>query len=112
MRKKRFSGDQTRVDIGNRGEKSGEMEPEYISKTRKKKEAHGLQQLGEQLVALNPGQLEAMDLPEELLEAVQAAQKIKRHGARRRQMQYIGALMRQVDPQPIESALQRIRFNF
>jgi len=50
-----------------------------------------------------------MGLPEELLTAIELARKIRSHGARRRQIQYIGALMRHIDPQPIETALDRIR---
>jgi len=50
-----------------------------------------------------------MDLPDELLTAIEFARKIRKHGARRRQIKYIGALMRHIDPQPIEIALDRIR---
>lgn len=85
------------------------MEKEYKSRTQKKKEDRALQKLGEQLVALPPGKLENMGLSDELLEAITLAHKIKSHGARRRQIQYIGALMRHVDPQPIEAELSRIR---
>ena len=85
------------------------MDTEYKSRTQKKKEDHALQRLGEQLVSLNSGQLETMDLPDELLEAIEFARTIKSHGARRRQIRHIGALMRQIDPQSIEAALGRIR---
>ncbi len=85
------------------------MDKEYKSRTQKKNEDRALQRLGEQLVALPPGQLETMELPEELLTAIQSARKIKSHGARRRQLQYIGAIMRHIDPQPIETALARIQ---
>ena len=85
------------------------MDTDYISRTRKKNEARALQRLGEQLVALPLGQLETMELPDELLAAIELARKIRSHGARRRQIQYIGALMRHIDPQPIETALERIR---
>jgi ribosome-associated protein len=86
-----------------------EKDPEYKSRTRKKNEDRALQRLGEQLVALPPGQLKTMELPDELLTAIEFARKLKNHGARRRQIQYIGALMRHIDPQPIETALDRIR---
>jgi len=79
------------------------------SRTQKKNEDRALQRLGEQLIALSIGRLETMELPDELLTAIKLAQKIKSHGARRRQIQYIGALMRHIDPQPIEAALERIR---
>ena len=85
------------------------MDTEYKSRTRKKNEDRALQRLGEQLVSLPFGQLETMELPDELLTAIEFARKIRSHGARRRQIQYIGVLMRHIDPQPIETALERIR---
>ena len=85
------------------------MDTDYKSRTRKKNEDRALQRLGEQLVALPLGQLETMGLPDELLTAIEFVRKIKSHVARRRQIQYIGALMRHIDPQPIETALERIR---
>lgn len=85
------------------------MDTEYKSRTRKKNEDRALQRLGEQLLALPSGLLATMELPDELLTAIEFARKIKSHGARRRQIQYIGALMRHIDPQPIETALERIR---
>lgn len=93
----------------NRKGKACKMDTDDKSRTRKKNEDRALQRLGEQLVALPFGQLETMELPDELLTAVAFARKIKNHGARRRQIQYIGALMRHIDPQPIETALDRIR---
>ena len=85
------------------------MGTSYKSRTRKKNEDRALQRLGEQLVALPFGQLETMKLPDELLTAIKFAREITRHGARRRQIQYIGALMRHIDPQPIKTALERFR---
>jgi ribosome-associated protein len=66
-----------------------------ISKTLRKKNMHALQRLGEQLVALNPAQLEQLGLAEKLRDAVIEARKLKKNEARRRQMQYIGRLMRE-----------------
>ena len=86
------------------------MEDEQISRTRKKKEARALRALGEKLVALSAEQLKNIDMPEELLEAVEFAQKIPSHGARRRQIQYIGTLMREVEVESIQNALENIRF--
>jgi len=78
------------------------------SRTRLKKEATALQKMGEKLVLLSDDQLDRMDLPTGLLEAIQTVRAIKSHGARRRQMQYIGSLMRKVDAEPIEQALLAI----
>jgi ribosome-associated protein len=85
------------------------MDTDYKSRTRKKNEDRALQRLGEQLVALPFVQLEAMELPGELLTSIEFARKISSRGARRRQIQYIGVLMRHIDPKPIETALERIR---
>ncbi|HUV49894.1 MAG TPA: ribosome biogenesis factor YjgA [Anaerolineae bacterium] len=85
------------------------MDTDYKSRTRKKNEDRALQRLGEQLVALPFVRLKTMDLPDELLAAIELACKIKSHGARRRQIQHIGALMRHIDPQPVKNALERIR---
>ncbi|MGB5081344.1 MAG: ribosome biogenesis factor YjgA [Burkholderiales bacterium] len=79
---------------------------EKPSKTRRKLAMHGLQALGERLVRLNSGQLEAIALPESLREAIEAARRITRHEARRRQLQYIGRLMRSIDPEPIREKLK------
>ncbi|CAB1079077.1 hypothetical protein D1AOALGA4SA_6794 [Olavius algarvensis Delta 1 endosymbiont] len=85
------------------------MVAEYKSRTQKKKEDRALQRLGEQLVNLPIGLLETMELPDELLAAIELVHNIKSRSAKRRQIQYIGALMRHIDPQPIIAALERIR---
>lgn len=81
---------------------------ERLSRTKKKKIAQTLQKLGERLVLLGDAQFDALSLPEALLEAVAMARRMKSHGAKRRQLQYIGRLMRAYDPADIESALERI----
>lgn len=78
---------------------------ERPSKTRRKQQMTALQTLGTRLVALNAGQLAALPLTDGLREAILAAQRITAHEARRRQLQYIGKLMRQVEPEPIAAAL-------
>jgi ribosome-associated protein len=79
-----------------------------VSKTRRKQEMHELQALGAALVELPETQLEAMELGAELRQAVLAARRITSHEARRRQMQYIGRLMRDVDPAPIRARLEAL----
>lgn len=78
------------------------------SKSARKREFLALQELGEQLIALSDEQLGSIGLDDRLREAVVAARAIKSHGALRRQKQYIGKLMRQVDPDPIHEALEKI----
>jgi ribosome-associated protein len=80
---------------------------ELFSKTRKKKEALSLQALGEELVTLSIEKLKSIDLPPDMYNAVVLAKKIKKHGPRLRQMQYIGTLMRKYDPKPVQEALDR-----
>ncbi|WP_397532884.1 ribosome biogenesis factor YjgA [Roseateles sp.] len=75
------------------------------SKTQKKKESHDLQSLGEDLLTLPDSRIEPLGLPEILLDAVKAAKKITNFEGKRRQMQYIGKLMRRVDPEPIREAV-------
>ena len=79
------------------------------SKTKRKQAVHALQDLGEELVELPGERLAAIDLPEALRDAVMAARDITAHEARRRQMQYIGKLMRKVDAEPIRVALDAWR---
>ena len=79
-----------------------------ISKTRRKKEDHARQAIGERLVELSENQLERMDLPDEILEEVLLASRTTTHGARRRQIKYIGSLLRNIDITPILNALEVI----
>ena len=79
--------------------------PEPPSKTKRKQEMHALQDIGEQLVGLNKDRLAQINLPETLLDAVIEAKRLTGHEARRRQMQYLGKLMRSVDEEPIRAKL-------
>jgi len=69
-----------------------------------------LQDLGEELVTLSTDRIKKINIPEDLRDAVRAAQRMTRHDeARRRQMQYIGKLMRNVEVEPIREALALVR---
>jgi ribosome-associated protein len=81
------------------------QDEERPSKTRRKRDMHELQSLGESLVALRTDRLAALALPEALLEAVLEAQRITSREGRRRQLQYIGRVMREVDAAPIRAQL-------
>lgn len=76
------------------------------SKTKIKKQMIELQNLGEQLAALNKDQLKELDLPESLRDAINEAKRMTKFGAISRQMQYIGRLMRDIDPAPIVAKLE------
>ena len=71
--------------------------PPPPSKSQRKRDATALQYLGEQLVKRTPAQLSRVPLPDELLAAVRLAQGITQRGGHKRQLQYIGKLMRQLD---------------
>jgi ribosome-associated protein len=66
---------------------------------------HELQALGVALAALPETQLKSMDLGDDLLQALLESKRIKSHEGRRRHMQYIGRLMRDVDPAPLRAQL-------
>ena len=84
------------------------MDETKPSKSARKREYLARQKLGESLIPLQEPDLLAMGLDEDLLEAVLEAKRMKKHGALRRQKQYIGKLMNRVDPEPIKAALARI----
>ena len=78
------------------------------SKSARKREFLALQKLGEELIALHESDIREIGLDEELLEAILDARQIKSHSALRRQKQYIGKIMRHVDPEPIRAAIKRL----
>lgn len=80
---------------------------ESPSKSELKRQSRELQDLGEELVRLPPSELAAIEMPDELREAVEAARRISAHGARVRQRLYIGKLLRRIDVGPIRQALDR-----
>ncbi|MEF8750651.1 MAG: ribosome biogenesis factor YjgA [Candidatus Accumulibacter necessarius] len=89
---------------------TAEEESAPPSKTQRKRAMEELQVLGEDLVALPADRVRKIELPEDLRAAVREAQRMTRHDdARRRQMQFIGRLMRDVDPEPIREALAVVR---
>jgi ribosome-associated protein len=79
---------------------------ERPSKTRRKAASHDLQALGETLATWDDARLAVLPLPGTLLDAIALARRITAHGARKRQMQLIGKLMRTVaDVDPIRAAV-------
>jgi ribosome-associated protein len=82
---------------------------ERPSKTQLKAQMHELQALGEQLVTLPEARIAELELPESLLAALREWRRTRSHEGRRRQMQYIGKLMRGVDPAPVREAIARER---
>ena len=86
----------------NNDDEAGAEQP---SKSARKRQAHAAQDLGEALIGLPDGELAALAIPEELAAALRAARRITSRAAAARQRQYIGKLMRALDPAPIRAAL-------
>ncbi|ABL98691.1 ribosome biogenesis factor YjgA [Shewanella amazonensis] len=81
----------------------------YVSKSSFKRESHAAQDLGKRLLGLSKSQLEKLDLEEDLLDALAAAKKIKPNSeALRRQIQFIGKLMRNLDTEAIVASLDKL----
>ena len=83
--------------------------PERPSKSQRKRDMQALQDMGAELVELSPERLARIDMPDALRGAIREAQRLTRHEARRRQLQYIGRLMRDADPAPIREALDAVK---
>ena len=77
-----------------------------ISKTKLKAEADAAQDIGKKLIDLSKDRLIKLALPEALFDAVLEAKRLTANGAIRRQLQYLGRLMRDIDSAPIIEQLQ------
>ena len=86
-----------------------EQEDEWVSKTQMKKQMNDLQALGMELTKLSSDTLKKIGLDEELFEAIATYKKITSNSALKRQAQFIGRLMRDTDPAPIEASLAKLR---
>lgn len=71
------------------------------SKTQRKREAEALQKMGKDLISLSESDWKLMQLPDNLIEALQEARRIHSNNAQKRHLQYIGKLMRDIDPEPV-----------
>ncbi len=89
--------------------KSQEKPPEEVSKSKVKRDMDALQKIGEILVGLATSQLAQVPLPDNLLEAINLARTLKTRESIRRQLQYIGKIMRNVDVEPIQVALNKLQ---
>lgn len=78
------------------------------SKSEKKREMTALQELGKRLLELSQAQVQKIEMPQELRDSLLLAGTMKSHSALRRQMQYIGVLMRRIDTEPIRQELNEI----
>ncbi len=78
------------------------------SKSQLKREMTALQALGAELVTLSRERLAKIEMPERLRDALLDAQRFTKHEAKRRQMQYIGKIMRDIDATPLQAAMDEI----
>jgi len=79
------------------------------SKSSLKRDAHALQQLGTQLVDVPESVWAMLGLPDSLVAALLEARRLHARGGRKRQLQFIGKLMRDVDPEPIRHYFEQER---
>lgn len=94
-------------DFDDRPRDDAEALDEGPSKSELKRQDLQLRELGVALVELPAAELESLDLPEKLLDAVTACRSIRAHGARLRQEMYIAKVLRHVDVEPIRAAIER-----
>jgi ribosome-associated protein len=85
---------------------SAETEEQRLSKSARKREAASLQELGVKLSALPDHEIKALELPDNLFVALRDLRRLPSHGAQVRQRQYIGKLMRTIDPEPVLAKMQ------
>ena len=79
------------------------------SKSQLKRDAHALQQLGIDLLDIPESDWLTLKLPESLIAALKEAKRMHSRGAHKRQLQFIGKLMRDVDPEPIQQYFEQLR---
>src|SRR5579862_3020666 len=84
------------------------QKPDINSKSQRKEDMLALQKIGESLIKLTDEQLATIDLPENLLTAIQHIKSLHSNEAIRRQLKYIGKIMRQIDTELIQQALKHM----
>lgn len=82
-----------------------------ISKSQLKRESHALTDLGKELVELHPNKLKKIPLDESIQDAIALAQRVNKRGGRKRQLQYIGKLLRSAEIEPILAAMDRLKLD-
>ncbi|MEJ5991167.1 ribosome biogenesis factor YjgA [Ramlibacter sp. PS3R-8] len=94
-----FVAEGSELDLGLRAEITGGQP----SRTELKKESTELQKLGEELLTLRGDSLARLDLPEKLLTTLEDLKTITNFEGRRRQVQFVGKLMRQLEPETLQA---------
>lgn len=80
-----------------------------ISKSQRKRDADSVRELGTHLAELGASELATIPLPDDVLAAIHELQRIKAHGARKRQTGFLAKRLRQIDVEPIDAALEKLR---
>lgn len=80
-----------------------------ISKSQRKRDADSVRDLGAHLAELGSRELATIPLPDDVLSAIKELNRIKAHGARKRQLGFLAKRMRNIDVEPIEAALEKLR---
>lgn len=80
-----------------------------VSKSELKRDSHALTDLGRELVELPQNKLDKIPLEDNLLDAINLARRIKERGGKKRQIQYIGKLLRKSDADPIIAAMEQLK---
>jgi ribosome-associated protein len=90
--------------------RESEREDSHLEKSKSqiKREMHALQDLGKELVNLPKEQFAKLELPEEIRDAIIEAHHIHQHGALKRQLQYIGKRLRDVNAQHIREQVETL----
>jgi ribosome-associated protein len=95
--------------MGTQHDEDDDLFAERPSKSALKREMSARQELGEALCALSPRELARIPIEDaDLLEAIEETKRISHHSALRRHRQYIGKLMRRIDPEPLQAALDAL----
>lgn len=81
---------------------------DYVSKSQLKREMHELQKMGKTIAELPDGKRNKIPMPAELAEAVAEYRRLNKNEAKRRQLQYLGKVMRKIDVEPIREALDML----
>lgn len=82
--------------------------PDQPSKTQRKRDAKALQEMGAELVELSSSQLQQITMSDELRDAIELARRIREKTGRKRQLLYIGKLLRQSDVGPLRQQLDAL----
>ncbi|MEZ0576573.1 ribosome biogenesis factor YjgA [Halodesulfovibrio aestuarii] len=86
-----------------------EESEEYISRSEKKRRSTAIQKIGEELASFPISAIRSFNLPPALLQEYEELHKITKHEAKRRKMQYIGKMLREVDIEPIRARIEEVQ---